>query len=246
MNAKTNLWGFVKVYEAFCGIGGFSLGFQQAGFEIVGSCEIDPYARAVYTKNFGIEPDRDIRSVTSISADIICGGFPCQDISIANQNRTGLEGKRSGLWWELARIIKNSSPRYVVLENVPALLYSGFGDILRFFSEIGFDVEWDCLSAKSFGAIHERDRIFIVAYSNSRFKNGLSIREEKGFSTIGKCNKNVFENAFIQPISIESAFCRKDDGIPRRLDRLRCLGNAIVPQVSYWIAKRIKEIESRK
>jgi len=270
----------MKVYETFCGIGGFSLGFKRAGFEIIGGCEIDPYARAVYAKNFGIEPDGDIRSIQSIQADIICGGFPCQDISNANTNRKGLEGERSGLWWELARIIKNSSPRWVVLENVSALLQqgSGMGDILRFFSEIGYDVEWDCLPASAFGANHQRDRVWIVAHPKSIRDRGvlrkLYSKDEKtseskkqyenkakqfinGSKTMADTERAGLHEGHINQEgqtsrqswqqqtnwTIEPNMGRVAHGIPNRVDRLKCLGNAIVPQISEWIAKRIKEIE---
>ena len=229
----------MTVYETFCGIGGFSLGFKRAGFEIIGGCEIDPYARAVYEKNFGIKPDGDIRSIQSIPADIICGGFPCQDISNANPNGKGLDGERSGLWWELARIIKNSSPRYVVLENVSALLQRGDGmaDILRFFSEIGYHVEWDCLSASAFGAHHTRDRLFIVARNTKE-----SAKYPK--SKISKTQTNTSRGGEGSWWENEPKLDRVAHGIPFQLHRAESLGNAIVPQISQWIAERIKEIES--
>lgn len=238
----------MTVYETFCGIGGFSLGFKRAGFEIIGGCEIDPYARAVYEKNFGIKPDGDIRSIESIPADIICGGFPCQDISNANPNGKGLDGERSGLWWELARIIKNSSPRYVVLENVSALLSNGMGDILRFFSEVGYDVEWDCLRAKDFGASHLRDRLWIVAYSNSNRDFTEKRRREttqKKISGVDRSeNSAIWELIRTSRWEVKPAVGGGAYGIPNRIHRIKCLGNAIVPQISQWIAERIKEIES--
>lgn len=268
----------MTVYETFCGIGGFSLGFKRAGFEIIGGCEIDPYARAVYEKNFGIKPDGDIRSIESIPADIICGGFPCQDISIANPNRKGLDGERSGLWWELARIIKNSSPRYVVLENVSALLSKGLGDILRFFSEVRYDVEWDCLRASDFGAPHLRDRIWIVAHPKSirdrgvlrklyskdektseskkqyqdqtqQFNNGsktMAYTECEGYKGYINQEGQIAGRGGQQHTNwtIEPDVGRVVNGLPYRSHRIRCLGNSIVPQISQWIAERIKEIES--
>lgn len=286
----------MTVYETFCGIGGFSLGFKRAGFEIIGGCEIDPYARAVYEKNFGIKPDGDIRSIESIPADIICGGFPCQDISNANANGKGLEGERSGLWWELARIIKNSSPRYVVLENVSALLQqeNGMGDILRFFSEIGYDVEWDCLRASDFGAPHIRNRVWIVANPNSARRWNKQVTREKcedptntfnngtkgslaysdsthelskqGFNDrIGNSSETMaytecerFFEGYINKEgqiagrggqqhtnwTIEPDVGRVVNGLPYRSHRIKCLGNSIVPQISQWIAQRIKEIDS--
>lgn len=294
----------MTVYETFCGIGGFSLGFKRAGFEIIGGCEIDPYARAVYAKNFGIEPDGDVRAIQSVSADIICGGFPCQDISLANSNRKGLEGERSGLWWELARIIENSTPRWVVLENVPALLGLGMGDILRFFSEVGYDVEWDCLPAAAFGAPHRRDRIWIIAHANGDtmrnagrifgegWQTGIgnhgetqSLADTKGerrgktrelrreqSAEWASSNGSTVANPSSQGLQGHEQFQkpwpehgqpadsgdsgirwwesepnvgRVANGISNRAHRIRCLGNAIVPQISQWIAERIKEIEMK-
>lgn len=251
----------MTVYETFCGIGGFSLGFKRAGFKIIGGCEIDPYARAVYAKNFGIEPDGDIRTVKSIPADIICGGFPCQDISNANPNGKGLDGERSGLWWELARIIKNSSPHYVVLENVSALLSKGLGDILRFFSEIGYDVEWDCLRASDFGAPHLRDRIWIVAHPNSSYalsKQRLNDRLGNSSKAMADSEREGFFEGYINQEgqttgrggqqhtnwTVEPDVGRVVNGLPYRSHRIKCLGNSIVPQISQWIAERIKQIES--
>lgn len=296
---SNQLRGKMTVYETFCGIGGFSLGFKGAGFEIIGGCEIDPYARAIYAKNFGIEPDGDIRTIQSIHADILCGGFPCQDISLANTNRKGLDGERSGLWWELARIIENSSPRWVVLENVPALLHSGMGDILMFFSKVGYDVEWDCLPAAAFGAPHQRDRVWIVGRNTDGNNVGTERRILKGqSSTAGgvcenvsntkserfgekgklrysqsekrtssicenvpyatsqrlegwlesetsweKCSKPTSSDQSNNWWNIEPDVGRVAHGVPNRTHRIRCLGNAIVPQISEWIANRIKEIE---
>lgn len=234
----------MTVYETFCGIGGFSLGFKRAGFEIIGGCEIDPYARAVYAKNFGIEPDGDIRKVGKISSEILCGGFPCQDISNANKDAKGLEGERSGLWWELARIIENSSPRWVVLENVPALLGNGMGDILRFFSAVGYHVEWDCLPASAFGSPHVRDRLWIVAHANGF---GQQRRSFEGNSSTETTKRNEQPAGFLQTGSWsqlpKASIFGMDDGIPFRSHRLKCLGNAIVPQISQWIAQRIKELD---
>lgn len=241
--AISNVEEYVTVYEAFCGIGGFSLGFKRAGFEIVGGCEIDPYARAVYTKNFGIEPDGDIRTIQSVQADIICGGFPCQDISIANPNRKGLDGERSGLWFELSRIIKNSSPRWVVLENVSALLGLGMGDVLRSLSEIGYDAEWDCLPASAFGATHRRDRIFIIAYPSSKGLSRHQSRQcEQEIDDFKRLTFSGYDYFYGSKYPHIPENLRVDDGVPNRLDRTRCLGNAIVPQISYFIAKRIKQL----
>ena len=103
--------------------------------------------------------------------DVLCGGFPCQDLSVAGKG-AGIDGARSGLWSEYARLIGELRPRYVIVENVPALLGRGLGRVLGDLSALGYDAEWDCLPASAFGAPHRRDRIWIVAYPGSEGLEG--------------------------------------------------------------------------
>lgn len=148
----------------FSGIGGLELGLERAGVgSTVWQCEIDPYARAVLAKHW---PDAirfdDITKMHYVPpVDLICGGFPCQDISNAGK-RAGIEGSRSGLFYELMRVVRLVRPRFVVLENVAALLGRGMGDVLGELSESGYDAEWDCVPASAVGAPHQRDRVFII------------------------------------------------------------------------------------
>ena len=106
--------------------------------------------------------------------DVLCGGFPCQDLSVAGRG-AGIDGARSGLWAEYARLIRELRPRYVVVENVPALLVRGLGRVLGDLAALGYDAEWDCLPASAFGAPHRRDRVWIVAYPD-----GLRTRRTMG------------------------------------------------------------------
>lgn len=130
--------------------------------------EQDPYCLAVLAKHFP-DADRyeDVREVGAHNlapVDLICGGFPCQDLSVAGKG-AGIDGERSGLWAEFARIIGELRPRYVVVENVPALTRNEWlGRVLGDLAACGFDAEWDCLPASAFGAPHRRDRIWLVAY----------------------------------------------------------------------------------
>jgi DNA (cytosine-5)-methyltransferase 1 len=164
----------MKVLDLFSGIGGFSLGLERAGFTTVAFCEIEPFCRAVLKKHWPHVPCyEDVRTLTAerlaadgISVDVICGGFPCQDISFAGKG-AGIEGERSGLWREYARLIGELRPRYVIVENVAALLGRGLDVVLGDLSEIGFDAEWHCIPASYVGAPHLRDRIWIVAYPNT-------------------------------------------------------------------------------
>jgi DNA (cytosine-5)-methyltransferase 1 len=165
----------VNVGSLFSGIGGFDLGFERAGMRVSWQVEQDAYCRAVLAQHF---PDaarfEDVREVGAReldSVDLICGGFPCQDLSSAGRG-AGIDGARSGLWSEFARIVRELRPGYVVVENVPALLTGKgkrwdrgpIGRVLGDLAEARYDAEWACLSAREFGAPHLRKRVWIVAY----------------------------------------------------------------------------------
>lgn len=165
----------MNVLDLFSGIGGFSLGLERAGMRTVGFCEIEPFARGVLAKHWPDIPcshDIETREFTEGEADVICGGFPCQDISLAGAG-AGLAGERSGLWRHLLRAIRLVRPRYAIVENVAALLNRGMGTVLGDLAEIGQDTEWHCISARAVGAPHIRDRIWIVAADPARGRHGL-------------------------------------------------------------------------
>jgi DNA (cytosine-5)-methyltransferase 1 len=165
----------VNVGSLFAGIGGFDLGFERAGMRVAWQIELDPYCRAVLAHHFPqarrYEDVREVGAENLAPVDLICGGFPCQDLSPAGKG-AGLDGARSGLWAEFARIVCELRPRYVVVENVPALLTgkgkrwdrAPVGRVLGDLAEAGYDAEWACLSAREFGAPHLRKRVWIVAY----------------------------------------------------------------------------------
>jgi DNA (cytosine-5)-methyltransferase 1 len=155
----------MNVLDLFSGIGGFSLGLERAGMRTVAFCEIEPFCRRVLAKHWpDIHCHDDItsREFQRGEADIICGGFPCQDISLAGEG-AGLAGERSGLWRELLRAIRVVRPRYAIVENVAALLGRGMGTVLGDLAEIGYDAEWHCIPASAVGAPHRRDRVWIIA-----------------------------------------------------------------------------------
>ena len=162
----------LKVLDLFSGIGGFSLGLERTGgFQTVAFCEIEEFPRKVLAKHWPDVPCyRDVRALTAerlaadgIAVDVICGGFPCQDISTAGKG-AGLAGERSGLFFEIARLVGELEPRYVILENVSALLGRGLADVLGTLAALGYDAEWHCIPASYLGAPHRRDRIWIVAH----------------------------------------------------------------------------------
>jgi DNA (cytosine-5)-methyltransferase 1 len=159
----------LTVDSLFAGIGGIELGLEWTeAFRTVWQVERDPYCQRVLAKHW---PDavrhEDVCAVGAANlapVDLICGGFPCQDISNAGK-RAGIDGERSGLWREYARIVRELRPRYVLVENVAALLGRGLGVVLGDLAACGYDAEWSVLSAQNVGAPHLRERLFVIAYA---------------------------------------------------------------------------------
>ena len=165
----------MRVLSLFSGGGLGDYGLTLVGMEIVGQVEIDDYCQKILKLRWPDVPKwKDIRGVKGEeikkicgTIDLISGGFPCQDISTANSNGKGIAGEKSGLWKEMHRIIREIRPRYVLVENVTALLGRGLGTVLGDLAQSGYFAEWDCIPASAFGAPHKRDRIWIVAYTNA-------------------------------------------------------------------------------
>jgi DNA (cytosine-5)-methyltransferase 1 len=171
--------------------------------------------------------------------DIICGGFPCQDISLAGKG-AGIDGDRSGLWRCYADAIRVLRPRGVLVENVAALLSRGIDRVLGDLAACGYDAEWDCIPAASVGAPHRRDRIFIVAYADEQ-RTQISARWKH--PTVQQFGRDGAERSDKcgHWWSVEPSVGRVADGVPRRVDRLRCLGNAVVPQVAASVGRVLLE-----
>lgn len=169
-----------SVLDLFSGIGGFSLGLERTGgFRTVAFCEIDPFARRVLAKHWpGVPILEDVATADFPAADVVVGGFPCQDISRAG-NRAGLSGERSGLYRELVRAVRVVRPRHTIVENVAALLDDGMGTVLGDLAEGGACIEWDCVPAQALGACHERDRVWIVAHDPDAYDQGQHARAER-------------------------------------------------------------------
>ena len=162
----------MKLLDTFAGIGGFSYAAEKlvGGFETTQFIEINPYCQKVLNKHWSHVPIHD--DITTFTAkpgefDIITGGFPCQDISVAGLQKGITKETRSGLFYELIRVIRMVRPKYVVLENVAAILNRGLDIVLRELFEAGYDAEWAVISASSLGACHQRSRWWLVAYPNS-------------------------------------------------------------------------------
>ena len=233
----------MRVLDLFAGIGGFTLGLERAGFETAAFCEIDPYAQKVLAKHWpGVPIYDDVRTITAerlasdgIGVDVITGGFPCQDISTAGKQAGIQDGTRSGLWSECARLLGELRPRYAIFENVTNLLNgergAWFKRVLWDISKVGYDAEWHCIPASELGAHHHRDRIWIVAYPNS----AQCQRGRLPFEISQEHSQPVISSWWETEPNVD----RVADGVPARSHRLKCLGNAVVPQIPELIGHAI-------
>ncbi len=178
------------VASFFSGIGGFDLGFERMGFHIAMQCEIDSYCRDILAKNWPDIPRYtnicEVKNADIPAADVWVGGFPCQDVSLARMGpRAGLKGKRSGLFYEFARLIRDGLPRIIVIENVPGLLSShggkDFGIIIKTLAEFGYGVGWRVLNSRYFGVPQSRQRVYIVGcYRDGRGPGEILFESERG------------------------------------------------------------------
>lgn len=316
----------LTVGSLFSGIGGLELGLERTGgFRTIWNCEVDEYASAVLRKHWPDVPN--LGDITKVDwngverPDIICGGFPCQDISIAGKGKGIQEGTRSGLWFEFAKAIRILRPRYVLVENVPMLAQRGLSRVLASLAHDGYDAEWFTLSAAEAGAWHRRERIFIIAHPDglgrdgekdagtlrdveigavgSEGQEGRRLGPEPGHGRDvpnADDRRRVHGQAEIEPAeagehaqrqfitsgedvpdalrldmeghrpggeqitptyvveglsrrhrernratlwAAEPGVDRVADGVPNRVDRIKCLGNAVVPQVAEIIGEMI-------
>ena len=255
-----------NVLDLFSGIGGFSLGLERTGgFKTVAFCEIDNDCQKVLRKHWKNVPIfKDISEITNdklkkqfIKPTVVTGGFPCQDISLSG-GRKGIIGKRSGLWNEMFRVIKDVQPQWAIIENVSPLRSKGLTLVLQNLSEVGYHAEWHCVPASAIGAPHRRDRIWIIAYPDSgvvsctrrstllqRYVLAQAKRNEKAnrfvFDDSGKFPQGKINNLKAKHWLHKSPRCRMVNGLPDRLDksRLKQLGNSLVPQMPDLIGNAI-------
>lgn len=185
----------MRVLDLFSGIGGISLGLERAGMTTAAFCEIEKHLHPILAHHFpGARIFDDIRSISNDdlrclgTIDIVAGGFPCQDISVAGKG-VGLSGDRSGLWWEMRRIIAAAQPAWVLAENVPALRTRGADDVLLSLEKLGYTCEPVVVGADDAGAPHRRDRVWIVGYADCyrvRKQSGGSSGEDRTEAAITK------------------------------------------------------------
>lgn len=244
--------GPLNLLDLFSGIGGFSLGLERTGgFRTRAFCEIDPFCRHVLTKHWPEVPRYDdIRTLTAeklradgISIDAICGGFPCQDISIGNTNNPrGLNGHRSGLWFEYVRLIDELRPMFALVENSPMLLRRGMDRLLGSLAEIGYDAEWDCIPACLAGAPIIRDRLWLLAFP---VRAGWKGRVQHiSAPSVQDAAPAIVGDTFARArraLDGDFSALRTGDGFSVTMERTRIhgLGNAVLPQIPEIIGRAI-------
>ena len=237
----------LRMIDTFSGIGGFSLAARWlGGIETVQFVERDPYCQRVLAKHWPTVPIHDdicTFSPAPGSADIVCGGFPCQDLSKAGARRGLGHDTRSGLFHQLIRIIRLVRPQFIVLENVAAILDGHLGTVAGELATAGYDCEWACLSAADLGAWHVRDRWWAVAYSSCyRIQGHLpdAISWQQGLTEVS-FSRGVADLTNGPPSS-SPRFRGAADGVPCWMDRLKALGNAVVPQVAMVPLARVLQL----
>lgn len=251
----------LRVLDLFSGIGGFSLGLERTGgFETVAFCEIEPFPRRVLAKHWpGVPCYDDVRTLAGarlaadgITVDVITGGFPCQDLSVAGKQRGMGEGTRSGLWSEIVRLIGDLRPRYVIVENVAALLAGPserrggwFGRVLGDLAEVRYDAEWHCIPASYVGCRQLRDRVWVVA-NPERYSVQGGPPIWQGWQ--GKSRAEQLAG-LVQPPSWPTVSSARDrgtgHGIPDGTHRNKAIGNAVVPQIPELIGRAILQAEAQ-
>ncbi|GAB1376828.1 hypothetical protein MASR1M48_16800 [Lactococcus petauri] len=248
----------MKVLDLFSGIGGFSIGLENANMETVAFCEIDPHCREILKQHWPsvpiFEDIKKLKGTTNIphitrdyrplqgNIDVICGGFPCQDISIAGTKK-GIKGERSGLWKEYKRLIGEVRPTFAIIENVANLRSKGLVTVLQDLWQLGYDAEWAVISAKSVGAWHERKRVWIIA-----FPHGYDFRLGVEASATKKEKQEWWSkarSALSFKWSDQPSICRTVNGVSAGLDerkrkrRIKQLGNSVLPQIPELIGKEV-------
>jgi DNA (cytosine-5)-methyltransferase 1 len=236
----------LTIGSLFSGIGGLELGLERAGLgPVVWQVEREPYCRAVLAKHWPDAARHDdvcaVGAHTLTPVDVICGGFPCQDVSYAGEGAGIAEGTRSGLWFEYARLVRELRPRYVVVENVAALLTRGLGVVLGDLARLGYDAEWSTVSACSVGAPHVRQRVFVVAYPDGQHgRPGLRYPAARPNGPLQAVDSLEGARArYRARLADPSALYRGADGVPHRLERNRAIGNAVAPDVGTAIGRLI-------
>lgn len=244
----------LNVLSLFAGIGGLELGLERAGMTTVGQVEIDPYCQRVLARHWPEVPRHDdVRSAAEWwlsnerpPVDVVCGGFPCQPFSLAGK-QLGINDER-WMWPATAEVVRRVRPRYVLLENVASLVRDAdaFGWVLSDLHGLGFDAEWATLRASDFGAPTPRERVYVLAHAagihrEPRHRMDAGRDGQSPLATRGLCGLPVAarREAAHQWLATEPRVDRLVDGVPDQSQRLRVVGNAVVPQVAEHIGRLI-------
>jgi DNA (cytosine-5)-methyltransferase 1 len=249
----------LTVGSLFSGIGGLDLGLEQAGMRTVWQVEYDDWARGKLGEIFPhTEKFKDVRDVGKHNlrpVDLICGGFPCQDVSTLNHKGLGLDGKRSGLWAEYHRIICELRPSYALIENVAALIDDGLDRVLSDLADIGFDAEWQVLRASAFGLPQLRKRLFIVCYSQGLGSFRVQVFKRNHYQNVQsrepwRSTDTVHLEDIGRTYPQIPEHLRMDNGLSTELSEIEAAikgyGNAVCPPVAKWIGERIIEFDKRR
>ena len=230
----------LNTFHLFAGAGGGILADLLLGHNPIGACEIEPYPRDVLLarQRDGILPAfpiwDDVCTLDGTpwrgTVDVLCGGFPCQDISAAGKG-AGITGERSGLWKEYARLIGEMRPRFVFAENSPLLRTRGLGVVLEDLAALGYNARWGVLGAGDVKAPHQRKRMWVMGFHSSLqgCDYRLPKRKTKEWATHGVSGKNDPWDISREEMLAESLIFGKSHGMAKRLDRLKAIGNGQVP-----------------
>lgn len=239
----------------FSGIGGWELGLNACGWDLKWQCECDPFCRALLKERFGVPIYDDIRTICEHNpapVDALIGSPPCQPFSVAGpQDGTSDERHLYPAFLELVGAIK---PRWVLMEQVPAILTDSdggaFGQYVGGLAALGFHIVWHCIPACAIGADHVRDRVWIIAHSDSNRGQGQIAGSDLGTFGQGRsgCSPDMLNTRWRDRPLLgspgESILCRKDDGVPNWSHRIKGIGNAVIPQIPHLIGQAINQIES--
>ena len=233
----------IHVGSLFSGIGGIDLGLERVGMIVKWQSEIEPYSCRVLKKHWPDVPNlgniREVNWEEVERVDVIAGGYPCQPFSNAGK-RGGSDDPRH-LWPEMLRAISVLRPRVAFLENVRGHYSLGFDRVLGDLADIGYDCEWEIVSAQSVGAPHRRERLICLAYPNGSRRQG-SVRTQETCEAISRLDYSSKAEGSSDQWVVEPDVGRVAHGIPARVDRLRGLGNAVVPQVAEVVGRVIMEM----
>jgi DNA (cytosine-5)-methyltransferase 1 len=233
----------VTIGSLFSGIGGLDLGLEWAGLgPIVWQCEVDSFCRRVLAKHWpNVTRFEDVTRPRDWPAvDLICGGFPCQDVSSAGKQR-GLGGERSSLWWYYAAIVQKVRPRFVVVENVASGTRLWLPHVRHTLHLLGYRTRAFALSADDVGAPHLRRRVFVLGNTHRQGEPSPSLDGEVARMPSVASSASAW--------TTPPEFRGVDDGLPGRLDRtrrLKALGNAVVPQCAEVVGRIVRDMSDRR